>query len=488
MAKRLAVTFRRVNGDNTGSHARSKPTKNSSVYGILYMRNCPNGTFYCYPENHGNMFFRLMNPSDYGITKNNGADVYVWVDPKSRTFASVKTEDIPEPMPVVQAPPPVMAAPKIVGKPVTKNESDIDFSAATRANTIKTTTDIGSSQLLYNTGWQSGMTTELVTPMIYDTTFIRNLSIVEKNLNIVMSADSLTQLKTNMITNFNKYMLDFPDLELTKSVSHVFFTRPELNLYNSTGTKLLDNVGNDPVFYYLDYNNRPLLMTLTKQFSSTHEFNPFLSNMIRSFETSDEYIETVEHGETFTGYKVKYGRHNIRSKTAGEFSIQYRDDKDFNIYKIHKAWTDYISKVYRGEFRAKEEYIRDRILDYACSVYYFICGADGETILFWSKYTGVFPKNTPSNAAALSNRNSPVKLPEFSINYDYAWKEDFNPLALAEFNMNSVHVKENATVATSSNYESLLNTGGKTFAGVPFVQTVKTDNTYKFKLKYRYLD
>ena len=491
MAQRLVVNFRRVNGDNTGSWARSKPTKNSTSYGILYMRNCINDkTFYCYPEKYSNNFYKLMNPSEYKITKNNGKDVYIWVDPKSRTFESVRLEEIPSSKPPVQVakPAPPKQVPKITGTKLSTDSSDINYKSAS-SNTIRKTVDISSLETFTNTGWTDGMMDELTIPMVYDTRFINNLSIVEKNLNIVMTSGGLTTLKRNMINNFNKYMLDFPDLELTKSFSHVFFTRPDLNLYESNGMKLLPKVSNDPVYYYLDANNRPLLRTLTEGFSPNHDFNPFLSNMARSFETTDEMIEVLEHGETFTGFKVKYGKHNIRSKTAGSFSITYRDDKDFNVYKLHKAWVDYISKVYRGELVPKNVYIRDRILDYACTVYYFICGSDGETILYWAKYTGVFPTNTPSGASAWSNRSTPVRLPEFNINYEYAWKEDFNPLALAEFNMNSTKVTANSEVKASAIYEPELNMVGKTFAGVPFIQTVTDTNTdqYQFKLKYRFL-
>ena len=460
--------------------------KNSAAYGIVYMKNCPDGkTFYCYPGNQGNNFYKLMNPSDYGIRNNGGRDVYVWVDARSNTFASVRLEEIPVPKPPVSVPT-AKPKPQINPKQLTMSSDDgIAFGNVTN-NTIKRTTDVSSTELLYNTGWVDGMQ-DLVTPMVYDTRFINNLKIVEKNLNIITSADSLAKLRRNMVENFNKYMMDFPDLELPKSFSHIFFTRPELNLYNDNGNSLISKVANDPVFYYLDSNDRPLLKTLTKQFSSKHEFNPFLSNMARSFETSDEIIDVVEHGETYTGFKVKYGRHNIRTRSSGEFSISYRDDKDYRVYKLHKAWTDYISKVYRGELTPKREFIRDRILDYACTVYYFICGPDGETILYWSKYTGVFPINTPSGASALSNRNSPVKFPEFNITYEYAWKEDFNPLALAEFNMNSTKVTQNSQVAASANYEPVLNGTGKTFAGVPFIQTITENKQYKFKLKYRYL-
>ncbi|WP_171567733.1 hypothetical protein, partial [Brevibacillus sp. MCWH] len=160
---------------------------------------------------------------------------------------------------------------------------------------------------------------------------------------------------------------------------------------------------------------KELILSLTDHFSNSHDFHPYLSNTANSFELSDEFIKTVEHGETLTGYKVQYGKNNIESNSSGSFSISYIDDAEFNIYKTHKAWIEYISRVYRGEVTPKRDYIQKKILDYTVSVYYFICGPDGETILFWSKYFGVFPTNTPSSASSWS-KGSSVKLPEFTIN------------------------------------------------------------------------
>lgn len=180
---------------------------------------------------------------------------------------------------------------------------------------------------------------------------------------------------------------------------------------------------------------------------------------------------------------MKYGKHNIKSKTADNFSITYTDDDNLNIIKVHKAWTDYISKVYRGEFFANPIHRQNRTIDYASSVYYFLCGPDGETILFWSKYTGVFPTNTPSSALVWQKGNI-TKMPEFSINYEFSWKEDLMPTTLAEFNLNSANQN---TYTYAKTYEPELGSTGKTFVNAPFVETVidRTTGKYEYKLRFR---
>jgi len=317
-----------------------------------------------------------------------------------------------------------------------------------------------------------------------DHSFIENnLKKVRNNLNLI-GDKGFSDMNQKLFTEFNKYKIAFPDYHLSKTFAYVFFTRPDLNLIEYQGDgiyTLLPDVEKDPTYYYLSKNNSNILLSLTRYLSADHPFHPFLSNTATSFEIADEYIKTMEHGETFTGYKVMYGKNNIESKTAGTFNVNFIDDQEFSVYKTHKAWIDYISKVYRGELKASDEYIHKKILDYACSAYYILCGPDGESILFWSKYFGVFPTNAPSSVTSWTKGNL-MKIPEYSTTFAYAFKEDFSPLTLAEFNMNNT-----GSYLYRKVYEPTLVGTGKTFMGAPFIETniSRGSKAYEFKLKFR---
>lgn len=314
-----------------------------------------------------------------------------------------------------------------------------------------------------------------------DTSWLREyINIVKRNSNIYIEGDE--NIINSFFTKFNRFNISYPDLTLDKTFAYVFITRPDLNILADTSKKspLHSQVQNDPTCYYINNTRPEILQSLTKNLSSMHDFNTFLCNHASSFEVSDEFIKTGEMGETFTGYKIAFGKNNIESKTAGSFSIQYTDDRELNIYKMHKLWIDYISKVYRGEWKPKQEYRANKVLDYATSVYYILCGADGETILFWSKYYGVFPTNTPSSTLSWS-KGSSLKNPEYGITYQYSFKEDFNPLSLAEFNINC---KDGGFVYKNI-YEPVLASTGRTFSGSPFIDTVNVGGDYKYKLRFR---
>lgn len=309
------------------------------------------------------------------------------------------------------------------------------------------------------------------------------IEIIKRNHNIYVNGQD--NLMRDHFEYFNRYKQEYPDMALDKTFAYVFMTRPDLNIFDSTSktSELHEQVANDPHCYYMHKTRPEILTSLSLNHSTEHHFNTFLSNKINSFEVSDEFIKTGEMGETFTGHKISFGKSNIESRTAGTFNIQYVDDKELNVMKMHKIWVDYISNVYRGVWNPKRDYIINKVLDYAVSVYYILVGGDGETILFWSKYIGVYPTNIPTSTLSYS-KGSMVQMPEYSITYQYSIKEDFNPIALAEFNMNS----KSDSYVYSKTYEPTLMSTGRSFCGAPFIHTVKENGEYKYKLRFRKAD
>lgn len=288
-------------------------------------------------------------------------------------------------------------------------------------------------------------------------------------------------LMPQLFHNFNRYGIEFSDKVLPKSFPHVFFTRPDLNVIKEDGS-LTSQAKTDELYSYIWNNNRDVIKSLTQFYTQNHQFNTFVHNYAKSFEISDEFIKPTEHGETLTGNKIQYGKSDIESRSAGDFSITYVDDANLNVYKMHKLWVDYISKVYRGHFFPRDNYKFGKTIDYACAAYYILCGPDGETILFWSKYYGVFPTNIPSSTLSWS-KGSLVSNPEMSINYSYSFKEDFDPISLAEFN--ELCATKASKSKSRKNYDSEHASMGSTLVGAPYIDAVTVDGRKVFKLKWR---
>ena len=469
----LKVTFK--DSPNSSCIVYGAMTSYAPVLGILKSENC-GGVFYCYLDGKDSLnrttetskgFYKLYEPNNYALNISEG---FVMVDnnPTIQHTDIVDSESIK----IEHNHPKVMMMRSgLLTAPVEDNPNGEKTSIPT---SIRSTKDVLSEQ-----------------------TFTKMLNKAHKENNLVSNGSDYEELKLNMVSKFNRFRLEFADNRLSKAFPRVFFTRPDLNLFDAnegslTGTRgayappaLTSNLANDTSFLQL-YNTDPLLIaSLTKLFTNNHDFNPFLSNMASSFDVSDEKLETFEHGKTFTGWKIKLGKHSIGSQTAGSFSISYDETNRAEIYKIHKAWIDYISKVYRGATNSKERYIRERRLDYACSVYYFLCAEDGETVLYWCKYVGVFPTSAPTSEFSWS-KNSIIQTPDNSIEYEYAWKEDMEPASLTDFNSNS-HISMNLmnSIPRSYIYEPNKVGTGVTFKTKPFV-TVERDSTNRYVVRLRY--
>lgn len=316
------------------------------------------------------------------------------------------------------------------------------------------------------------------------------VNVIRKNLNIP-SLYNTQQINRLMHTQFNRYKIAYPDFERSSMIPYVYFTRPDLNLYDTSGN-VLSQFGAKPALKYLIESFPLTAKSLTLMFDPTHDFNPLLSNRVGSLDVQDDVVETNETGETFTGYKSQYAKHNIKSKTAGSFSIKFPESYNLAITVMHQIWCTYMSEVYRGSIEPKLEYIGGKILDYACDIYYFLCDRDN-VIRFWTKYYGCFPSSVNKSMLAYDS-GSLVAFPESSITYNYIGKDDdMSPSTIAEFNNNS-KLNSNAQAISSTQlatgYDRELGISGPTWTGAPFIDQIMVDEGYgtkvqRFVLKHR---
>ena len=304
---------------------------------------------------------------------------------------------------------------------------------------------------------------------------------------MIPETTSSTQKAFGELTRYyNRYKIPNPNLPLQHGHAHVFFVRPDCNLLTASG-KLINEIEYNELFQYA-YRHSPMMLSELVQAASKNVKNQFmmsLSNYISSFSLSDEYINTDTYGRTYTGYKISFGKHDIESKTASTFDVVFNDDRYLHIYQIIRLWVEYINGVYRGEFSPTNEYIFNKILDYVGSCYYFITAEDGETIIFWTKYYGVFPSTIPSSQYSWGEGNN-IQSPQLSVTFNYSFKEDFNPYSIYEFNYNA-KIEEVTNIKTVPVYDYKLGHASYKYGLTPFIEVVQDDTNdinYVYKLRY----
>jgi hypothetical protein len=244
-----------------------------------------------------------------------------------------------------------------------------------------------------------------------------------------------------------------------------------------------------------------------------------------SIDNKEETLETSEAGKSWRGYEMSYG-HEFTGRQADEFSCVFTETNNFSVYKLIKLWMIYIDNVSRGAwspsyFHGDEKYFESeekdtmnpkdprsiryipnytdshvytKTLDYAASCYVIKTGPDGEDILYWTKYYGIFPVSSGASAFNYDLTTPAGETPRLNIRFRYSFKRDMNPISLIEFNDNSMITNPKSVI-----YEAAFNPNyghsSRPYVGAPFIETrygnpIESENgklksISALKLKYR---
>lgn len=303
---------------------------------------------------------------------------------------------------------------------------------------------------------------------------------------------------------YNRYKnIDGGNLAWNRMITHVFFTRPDLNLLYHHGGILpeLKNFSDVTLLWQRDPNLFRLL-TDCKRTGESHQnnFNLLLSNQITNMEFKDETITKVETTKTWKDQKVIYGG-SYTGRGDGEITCTFLETRDLSITNLIRLWIMYIDNVtcglwrpsynlYRSEEEGKDikvnynyatdskqtrnidvrtrdisfegtSHIFTRTLDYAASAYAFKLREDGEEIMYWTKYYGLIPISLSLNHLNWQAGSSDSDAKTVSVTFAYSFKKDLSPISLLEFNANS-HIDDSD--------------GSETFAEQNFDTTFDTKN------------
>jgi len=192
------------------------------------------------------------------------------------------------------------------------------------------------------------------------------------------------------------------------------------------------NIARSPIISQIFNRNKDLVECLSRK--SRSPFLKLITNFSLGLDLKDTTLKTGELLETIMGYKMRIPFHNIESTSAGEFSIPYYNDDNLLIFNLHQVWLDYINGVKLGKYDPDPDPLEYSYLDYMSSVYYFLLKPDLETLVWWGKYTGVFPDNIPHSIFG-SKRFNIDTVDEISISYQYSYKEEMDLDILNDFSL-----------------------------------------------------
>jgi hypothetical protein len=115
-----------------------------------------------------------------------------------------------------------------------------------------------------------------------------------------------------------------------------------------------------------------------------------------------------------------------------EFTCEFEETKYLEVYHFFKAWDLYRQLKWWGIIQPDDYVVNNKILNDHIAVYKFIVGEDGEQILYWCKWIGVFPASRGRDTFSEIPNEGPLKI---TINFKVSgWFEDMEPNILSDFN------------------------------------------------------
>jgi len=240
----------------------------------------------------------------------------------------------------------------------------------------------------------------------------------------------------NTYKYFNPYRIKENVEPFMGGLPIIFMTTPSMNIFNSSG-KVFDTLtAGNQLFSLMEEIDPYILKQL--QYSgggSTSTFIKLATNRFKGITLKDFTLETVNEYENYYGWQQILPKTTVQNYTAeSSLNVNFSETKNLDITKLFYSWICYMEATRYGLHEPSEDARVNRILDFTSSLYFFLLDFDMRTILYWCKYTGIFPTNVPLGNLIMSDITSRGPI-DTSITFAYQYKEELNPQVLFDFNV-----------------------------------------------------
>ena len=276
-------------------------------------------------------------------------------------------------------------------------------------------------------------------------TFLEDSNII----NTLASAGVYDKRRMGWLTKFRRYAGVDPFNAMTTTHEYLFFTKPDLHLMNKSTGGVANSLRYYPFFVEAVERFKPIceqlqvsMVNASSAFVRTR--NPFmtiLSNTVRStLELPDiESENDQETGANVYGTKITYRGNSYTSDQDLSFSLEFEDTKYLEVYMLFKIYDEYCRYKNLGLIDITNDpdddrwrnYILNKILHDQFSIYKIVTAEDGMSIIYWAKYTGVYPTGAPRSAFSETGDNGGQVI---TVNFKAQFVRDMDPYTLKEFN------------------------------------------------------
>ncbi len=246
---------------------------------------------------------------------------------------------------------------------------------------------------------------------------------------------------------FSRFGCIDPYNALRGSREYLFFTKPDLHITKPGEQTLNPEISSNTFFNDLVGRYSSVIGQLQKSsnYSSKNPFMALLSNAVKNtLELPGISATTIDLPANIYGTSYSYRGWGYSSDEKVSFSLEFEDTKYLEIYNLFKAYEEYerlkhigvisppnIDKAPVVNGQCLDYYTRTKRLHDQFAIYKFIVEDDGETIIYYAKLWGVYPKSVPRDSFSDMKTEGGLT---YAIEFDAAFVDDMNPSILTDFN------------------------------------------------------
>lgn len=321
------------------------------------------------------------------------------------------------------------------------------------------------------------------------------IAIEEELTQVINSAGIYDRAQFQFYDRFNRFGCIDPYNSVTTTREYLFFTKPDLHIFENKDTNTLNKeLENVPLFQDALKRYKPVLKQLQISASGNNgcPFMNILSNTVRSnMDLPGINAEELETAANIYGTTLTYRRESNKSDEGHEFGLEFEDTKFLEVYMLFKIFDEYERRKYFGSISPPDlDYRYRRILHDQIAIYKFIVGEDGESLIYWAKAIGCFPKTVPRDAFSDMSSGGGLR---FTVQWKAQFIEDMDPQILDDFNRLIRPMYESMFTNDLNLYNYKMNMVDGTWAGIPYIGIKKLNTAiegpsemdYKYKLRWR---
>lgn len=242
----------------------------------------------------------------------------------------------------------------------------------------------------------------------------------------------------DLFNNYYRFGFFNPTGAISQTREFVFFTKPDLyilekdekSLYPSNN--LRPELAKIPFWQELLARYPQVIQNLQGSCNARSPFNLLLSNQLNSnLDIPSLSAEVIDTPSNMYGVNFSYRGSSEASNDSFEFSLEFKDTRDLPVYMYFRAYEEYETLKHHGVIGPYKKYIENKVIHDQFAIYKFLVAEDMETILYFSKFFGVMPKDLPRDVFSSSTFDSGLT---FSIGFKAAFFEDMDPLIMDDFN------------------------------------------------------